>query len=67
MADARKERDDYQAMLKYGKDPRIEKQLTKERSRQEQLAEQAQLAKQDTLITVNDLFNRWLITDLKNR
>ena len=65
LADARKERDDYQVMLKSGKDPRIEKQLTKERNRQEQLAEKVELAKQDALITINDLFNRWLITDLK--
>jgi integrase len=67
LADARKERDDYQVMLKSGKDPRIEKQLSKERNRQEQLAEKVELAKQDALITINDLFNRWLITDLKNR
>jgi integrase len=67
LAEARKERDDYQAMLKSGKDPRIEKQLIKERNRHEQLAEHAQFTKQNALITVNDLFNRWLITDLKNR
>jgi integrase len=67
LAEARKERDEYQIMVKNGIDPRIEKKLINERNRQIQLCEQEALLKKQAVITVNDLFNRWLATDLKNR
>jgi integrase len=37
------------------------------RQRQKQLEEQAELARQQALITVKDLFERWSTTDLQNR
>jgi integrase len=67
LADARKERDAFKAQVKRGIDPSTEKRLEKERQRQAQLAEQAELARQQALITVRDLFERWAATDLKNR
>lgn len=67
LADARKERDVFKAQVKRGTDPSTEKRLAKERQRQAQLAEQAELARQQALITVRDLFERWAATDLQNR
>jgi integrase len=67
LAEARKERDTYKVMLKEGIDPGTEKKLIAERNRQAQLAEQAALAQQNSLITVHDLFERWEATDLQNR
>lgn len=67
LADARKERDAFKAQVKRGIDPGTEKWLEKERQRQAQLAEQAELARQQALITVRDLFERWAATDLQNR
>jgi len=67
LADARKERDIFKAQVKRGIDPSTEKRLEKERQRQAQLAEQVELAKQQALITVRDLFERWAATDLQNR
>jgi integrase len=67
LADARKERDTFKAQVKRGIDPSTEKRLEKERQRQAQLAEQAELAKQQALINVRDLFERWAATDLQNR
>lgn len=64
---ARKERDELKAQVKSGIDPTLEKKLKQERQRQKQLEEQAELARQQALITVNDLFERWAATDLKNR
>jgi len=67
LADAREERDNYKVMVKQGIDPATEKKLIIERNRQAQLSEQAELAKLDALITVKDLFERWVATDLKDR
>jgi len=64
---ARDERDSIKAQVKKGVDPALEKKLEQERQRQAQLAEQAELAKQQALITVRDLFERWAATDLQNR
>jgi integrase len=64
---ARKERDELKAQVKSGIDPRLEKKLEQERQRQKQLEEHAELARQQALITVKDLFERWAATDLKNR
>lgn len=46
LASARKERDACQTLLKTGVDPNLERALEKERQRAAQLAEQAELAKQ---------------------
>lgn len=67
LADARVERDAYKALLKTGVDPKLEKKLTQERNRQQQLDEQEALAKLAARVTVHNLFNRWLDIDLINR
>jgi integrase len=67
LADARKERDAIRAQVKQGIDPTLEKKLEQERKRQKQLEEQAELARQQALITVRDLFERWAATDLQSR
>jgi len=64
---AREERDTFKDQVKRGIDPSTEKRLEKERQRQAQLAEQAELVRQQALITVCDLFERWAATDLQNR
>ena len=67
LADARKERDGYKEMLKTGIDPSTEVKLITERNRAAQLAEQATLAKQQAIISVDNLFERWVKTDLQGR
>lgn len=67
LAAARAERDQYKELIKQGLDPTIERKLNLERTRAAQLAEQAELARLESLITVNKLFERWTITDLKER
>jgi len=67
LSGARKEREIFKAQVKRGIDPSTEKRLEKERQRQKQLDEQAELARQQALITVRDLFERWAATDLQNR
>lgn len=67
LAEARKIRDEYKLLVKQGKDPRIERQLEAERNRVAQLAEEAELARQQALTTVNALFERWIATDLQQR
>jgi integrase len=64
---ARSERDKISAQVKAGVNPVLERELEKERKRQQQLEEQAELARQQALITVRDLFERWAATDLQNR
>ncbi|CAG7856031.1 hypothetical protein MCAMS1_00373 [biofilm metagenome] len=64
---ARKDRDTFTQMLKVGIDPNLESKLQKERSRQQQLAEQEALAKLEARITVRSLFIRWCDTDLTHR
>lgn len=64
---ARNERDQIEQQVKTGIDPMLEKKLEQERQRQKQLQEQAELARLQSLITVNDLFERWAATDLQNR
>ena len=67
LSDARKERDRYKELIKRGIDPSLERKLTVERQRVSQLEEQAILAKQQKLITVTDLFERWVDIDLIDR
>lgn len=67
LPDARSERDAYKAMVKKGIDPRTETKLIAERNRAAQLAEQAELARQQALTSVSGLFERWVITDLQQR
>ncbi|WP_341327867.1 Arm DNA-binding domain-containing protein [Methylotuvimicrobium sp. KM2] len=64
---ARRERDELKLQVKSGIDPTLEKKLEQERQRKKQLEEQAELARQQALITVRDLFERWAATDLQNR
>jgi integrase len=64
---ARKERDELKIQIKSGINPTLEKKLEQERQRQKQLEEHAELARQQALITVRDLFERWAATDLRNR
>ncbi|MGY6278001.1 tyrosine-type recombinase/integrase [Methylomonas sp. MgM2] len=67
LAKARTERDNYASMLKEGIDPAAEAKLIAERNRAAQLAEQEALAKQQALISVNTLFERWECTDIAGR
>lgn len=67
LSDARKERDRYKELIKKGIDPSLERKLAVERQRVSQLEEQATLAKQQKLITVTDLFERWVDIDLIDR
>lgn len=67
LADARTERDNYKSMVKRGVDPSLERMLIIQRQRTAQLAEQLELAKQQALIRVENLFERWVNTDLKKR
>lgn len=67
LADARKERDKYKEMVKKGIDPISENKLITERARVAQLAEEEALAKQQALISVTHLYERWLKTDLQKR
>ncbi|ASF45473.1 tyrosine-type recombinase/integrase [Methylovulum psychrotolerans] len=67
LKEARKERDIYKEQVKQGKDPILERKLETERTRQQQLEEQENLAKLNARITVNDLFIRWTEIDLINR
>jgi integrase len=67
LADARTERDSLKAILKKGLDPKLEKKLEIERQRALQLAEQQALLAQQNLIKVNNLFERWVQTDLQKR
>jgi integrase len=67
LADARKERDIYKAIIKQGIDPALERKLSIERQRVSQLAEQAGLAKQQALISLENLFDRWIDIDLLDR
>jgi integrase len=67
LAAARAERDQYKELIKQGLDQTIERKLNLERTRAAQLAEQAELARLESLITVNKLFERWTITDLTER
>lgn len=64
---AREEHAIYKAWVKQGKDPSLERDLKKERAKQQQLAEQEALTKLKARVTVNDLFTRWVDTDLINR
>ncbi len=67
LPEARDERDALKALLKTGVDPKLEKNLEKERNRQQQLDEQEAITKLQARITVSDLFIRWFETDLINR
>jgi len=67
LSDARKERDEYKELIKQGIDPSIERKLSIERQRISQLTEQALLNKQQTLINVSNLFDKWVDIDLIER
>jgi integrase len=67
LADARMERDRHKELIRSGIDPALEAKLEKDRQRQAQLAEQAALARQQARISVRELFERWMITDLIRR
>lgn len=67
LADARKERDNNQALLKQGIDPRIEQKLIVERNRQAQINERAEIARRAALSTVNGLFQRWVDVSISER
>ncbi|WP_150046554.1 tyrosine-type recombinase/integrase [Methylomonas rhizoryzae] len=67
LAEARKLRDECRQLVQQGKDPRIERQLEAERNRVAQLAEQEALSKQQAVISVHHLFERWVNTDLLER
>lgn len=67
LAAARAERDQYKELIRQGLDPTIERKLNLERTRAAQLAEQAELERLESLITVNKLFERWTTTDLTER
>ncbi|MDI1276706.1 site-specific integrase [Methylobacter sp.] len=64
---AEAERQIYLTMISQGIDPALERKLKVERERTAQLAEQAALAKQQALISVANLFERWVNTDLQKR
>lgn len=64
---ARVERDKYKALVKKGIDPSLERKLELERERAAQLAEEAELARLKSLISVTSLFERWIDTDLQQR
>ncbi len=65
--EARAERERFKSMLKQGIDPRAERKLITERNRAAQLAEEAELARLKSLISVTNLFERWVDTDLQQR
>ncbi|NJA06952.1 tyrosine-type recombinase/integrase [Methylococcaceae bacterium WWC4] len=67
LAEARKERDNNKTIAKQGIDPITEQKLSAERTRVAQLAEQAELARQQALTSVSGLFERWVMTDLQQR
>jgi len=67
LPDARAERDSYKEMVKQGIDPALERKLEDDRRHAAQLAEQAELARQQALTTVKGLFERWVTTDLQQR
>lgn len=67
LAEARVERDTYKGQLRNGKDPGLERKLNIERARAAQIAEEAELARQQALTNVHGLFERWAATDLQER
>lgn len=78
LAEARRECDVLRERAWEGTDLQLEKKLERERQKQKQLEERAELerqqaelarelARQQSLITVRGLFERWAATDLKNR
>jgi len=67
LPEIRKARADVRSLLDSGKDPLLEKRLITSREYAKQLAEQAESAKQNVRMTVNDLFGRWEALDLSIR
>ncbi|OAI16559.1 integrase [Methylomonas lenta] len=67
LPEARNKRNTFKDWLKQGKNPADEAKLTIERNRADQLAEQAELARLEALISVNHLFERWVSTKLIER
>lgn len=64
---ARNARDVNKAKISDGLDPALGKQLDKERNRQQQLSEKAELSAIENRITVNALFDRWQLLEICNR
>jgi integrase len=67
LPDARAERDTFQDVLKTGVDPKLERKLVKERTKQQQRDELEAIAKLKSRMTVRDLFVNWCETDLITR
>ena len=67
LPDARAERDTFQDVLKTGVDPKLERKLVKERTKQQQRDELEAIAKLQARMTVRDLFVSWCETDLITR
>ena len=61
---ARAERDTCSELIKQGKDPRLERTLELERTKQQQIDEQEAITKLKARTTVRDLFVNWCETDL---
>jgi len=67
LPDARAERDTFQDVLKTGVDPKLERKLVKERTKQQQRDELEAITKLQARMTVRDLFVSWCETDLITR
>lgn len=67
LPEARTERDTFQDVLKTGVDPKLERKLVKERTKQQQRDELEAIAKLQARMTVRDLFVSWCETDLITR
>ncbi len=67
LSEARAECVKYEAWLKAGKDPILEKKLEVERETQQQLDEQEAIIKRKARMTVNMLFEEWCDIDLLDR
>lgn len=67
LREAREVRDKHKKTLKEGRDPILDKILEKRRQRELQIAEQAEIAKQQARMTVSKLFESWEALDLSIR
>ena len=67
LAEARKKRDEYKALIKSGVDPALEKQIELRRNRQAQIEEKARLDREASRATVRILFARWAGLELAKR
>lgn len=67
LKEAREARDKHKSVLREGRDPFLDKILDKKRQYELQLAEQAEIAKQQARMTVNNLYESWESLDLSIR